>query len=47
MTNEYLMHHGVKGMKWGVRRYRDENGYLTAEGERHYYAQKRDREKRS
>lgn len=27
-----LYHHGVKGQKWGVRRYRNENGQLTPEG---------------
>ena len=30
-----LMHHGVKGMKWGVRRYENPNGSLTAEGKKH------------
>lgn len=29
-----LYHHGVKGMKWGQRRYQDEKGRLTAEGRR-------------
>lgn len=29
-----LYHHGVKGQRWGVRRYRDENGRLTPLGNR-------------
>lgn len=28
----YLIHHGIKGQKWGVRRFRNEDGTLTAEG---------------
>lgn len=31
MSNE-LYHHGVKGQKWGVRRYQNEDGSLTKEG---------------
>ena len=27
-----LYHHGVKGMKWGVRRYQNKDGSLTSEG---------------
>ena len=32
MHDDILIHHGVKGMKWGVRRYRNKDGSLTAEG---------------
>lgn len=35
MDNE-LYHHGVKGQKWGVRRYQNKDGSLTAEGKVHY-----------
>lgn len=36
LTDNYLAHHGVKGQKWGVRRYQDESGALTPEGRRRY-----------
>lgn len=32
----YLMHHGIKGMKWGVRRYQNDDGTLTAAGKARY-----------
>lgn len=31
-----LYHHGVKGQKWGVRRYRNTDGSLTNQGKKHY-----------
>lgn len=32
----FLMHYGVKGMKWGVRRYQNTDGTLTKLGKQHY-----------
>lgn len=31
-----LSHHGIKGQKWGVRRFQNEDGTLTAEGKQRY-----------
>lgn len=33
----YLAHHGIKGQKWGRRRWQRPDGSLTPEGYRHYY----------
>jgi len=31
-----LYHHGIKGQKWGVRRYQNDDGTLTPEGRARY-----------
>lgn len=36
MSELYLMHHGIKGQKWGVRRYQNEDGTLTEAGKKRY-----------
>lgn len=36
---DYLEHHGILGMKWGVRRYQNEDGSLTAAGKARYATQ--------
>lgn len=33
---EVLQHHGIKGMKWGVRRFQNEDGSLTNAGQIRY-----------
>ena len=31
---DYLEHHGTKGMKWGIRRFQNKDGSLTAAGKK-------------
>ena len=35
-TDECLEHHGIRGQKWGVRRFENKNGHLTAAGRKRY-----------
>lgn len=35
MTESELYHHGIKGQKWGVRRFQNEDGSLTSAGKKH------------
>lgn len=36
MERSELKHWGIKGMKWGVRRYQNKDGSLTPEGKKRY-----------
>lgn len=36
MDNNELIHSGIKGMRWGVRRYQNKDGTLTAAGKKRY-----------
>ena len=35
-NGDYLVHHGILGQKWGVRRYQNPDGSLTSEGKERY-----------
>ena len=36
LREDELCHHGVKGQRWGIRRYQNPDGTLTEAGRRRY-----------
>lgn len=45
MNRNELCHHGVKGQRWGVRRFQNQDGTLTSAGRKRYAANVSDEEK--
>lgn len=41
--DNFLQHHGILGMKWGVRRYQNSDGTLTSAGKKRYGSGKGER----
>lgn len=42
--NDELYHHGVKGMKWGVRRFQNKDGSITEAGKKRYARDAREKD---
>ena len=36
MDQNELYHYGIKGMRWGVRRFQNKDGSYTAKGKKRY-----------
>lgn len=45
MTDDYLAHHGILGMKWGVRRFQNKDGSYTKAGLKRYEKARDQRDK--
>lgn len=37
MQSDYIKHHGIRGQKWGIRRFQNKDGSLKPAGEKRYY----------
>ena len=44
--SDSLVHYGIKGQQWGIRRFQNEDGTLTEEGKARYYDSLSDKQKK-
>jgi hypothetical protein len=47
LINGELYHHGIKGMKWGVRRYQNADGSLTPAGKKRHNEDYTDKQRKN
>lgn len=47
LRNDELYHHGIKGQRWGIRRYQNSDGSLTSDGKQRYGFIKKNNKKRA
>ena len=45
-SGDFIAHHGIKGQRWGIRRYQNEDGSLTPAGEKRYSGKNGDEKRR-
>lgn len=45
LESDHIVHFGIKGQKWGIRRFQNEDGTLTEEGKTRYGRQQEDSKK--
>ncbi len=44
--NDIIIHHGIKGQRWGVRRFENKDGSLTPKGKERYSANKQSKKEK-
>ena len=47
MQSDYIKHHGIRGQKWGIRRFQNKDGSLKPAGEKRYGNDSSDKKSKS